>query len=65
MILFASTIAIAAKPSELPDKAYRKGQSEDKRIARYSHLEEIVYRLFEKNGRVPQGLINILISFGR
>lgn len=65
IILFASTIAIAAKPSDLPDQAYNKGQSEEKRMARYFHLDELANRLYEKNGRVPQGLINILSSFGR
>ena len=65
MILFASTIAIAAKPSDLPEQAYSKGQSEEKRMERYFHFEELANRLFEKNGEVPQGLINILSSFGR
>jgi hypothetical protein len=65
MILFASTIAIAAKPSDLPEQAYNKGQSEEKIMERYFHFNEIASMLYEKTGKVPPGLMNILSSFGR
>ena len=65
VIIFASTIAIAAKPSDLPDQAYSNGPSLDKQMARYFHLEEIAYRLWLENGWVPQGLLNAMGSSGR
>ena len=65
MILFASTIAIAAKPSDLPDQAYSKGPSLDKQMSRYFHLEEIAFRLWLEKGWVPQGLMNAMGSTGR
>ncbi len=65
MILFASTIAIAAKPSDLPAQAYNKGQSEEFKWLLYEHFVEIYIKLYDKNGKEPQGILHILGSIGR
>ncbi|KYK34036.1 MAG: hypothetical protein AYK22_00965 [Thermoplasmatales archaeon SG8-52-3] len=64
-IIFASTLAIAAKPSDLPDQAYNNGPSLDKQMARYFRLDEIAYRLWLEKGWVPEGLLMAMGSSGR
>jgi hypothetical protein len=65
MIISASTIAIAAKPSDLPDQAYSNGPSLEKQMARYFHLEELAYRFWLENGWVPEGILRAMGSSGR
>ena len=64
-IIFASTIAIAAKPSDLPEQAYNKGPSWEKQMERYFRLDEIAYRLWLENGWVPEGLLRAMGNSGR
>jgi hypothetical protein len=64
-IIFASTIAIAAKPSDLPEQAYNKGPSLEKQMDRYFRLEEIAYRFWLETGEVPEGLLRAMGSSGR
>ena len=65
MILFASTLTVAAKPSDLPAQAYRKGLRDNIRAFLYDIFLEIANRFYEKRGSVPQWLINTLNSLGR
>ena len=65
MIISASTIAIAAKPSNLLDQAYIKGNSEEFKWLLYEHFVELYDRLYEKTGKEPQGILRILGSIGR
>lgn len=64
-IIFASTLAIAAKPSDLPDQAYNTGPSLDKQMDRYFRLDEIAYRLWLEHDWVPEGLLKAMGSSGR
>lgn len=65
ILLSASTIAMAAKPSDLPEQAYSKGQSEANSMDKYFRLDEIAFRLWQKNGIQPQGLLNAMGIYGR
>lgn len=64
-IIFASTIAIAAKPSDLPEQANNKGQSFEKQMARYIHLDQLAYQFWIETGSVPEGINNALERIGR
>ena len=64
-IIFASTVAIAAKPSDLPDQAYNKGPSLEIQMARYFRLNDLAYRFWLETGSVPQGLLRAMGSSGR
>jgi len=65
IILFASTLTVAARPSYRPDRTYRKGMSDAIREFLYNLFVEIADRLYEKNGKVPQGILNALSMLGR
>ena len=56
---------MAAKPSDLPEQAYSKGKSEANRMDKYFHLEEIAFRLWQKNDIQPRGLLNAMGIYGR
>jgi len=64
-IIFASTIAIAAKPSDLPDQANSNGPSLEKQMARYFRLSELAYQFWLETGEVPEGLLRAMGNFGR
>ena len=65
ILLSSSTIVMAAKPSDLPEQAYSKGKSEANGMDKYFHLEEIAFRLWQKNGIQPRGLLNAMGIYGR
>lgn len=63
MLLFASTMIVAGKPSDLPDQAYRNGKKDDIKEFLYILFDEIASRIYQKKGWVPQGILEILNSF--
>ena len=65
ILLSASTLVLAAKPSDLPDQAYGKGHSEDSKWLRYEHFVELYTRLYDKFGEEPQAIARILSNLGR
>lgn len=65
MLLFASTIAIAAKPDDLTDKAYIKGYSDEFKELLFDHFIELYNKIYEINEKEPNGIILMLESIGR
>jgi len=65
ILLSASTMVVAKKPSNLPVQAYSQGQSEEFKMLLYEHFVEIYDQLYEKNGKEPRGILQILESIGR
>ena len=64
MLLFASTIVVAKKPADLPDQAYRNERKDDIKEFLFMLFDEIAFRLYEKMGWVPQGIMERLSSLG-
>jgi hypothetical protein len=56
MLLSSSTIAIAAKPSDLPEQANLKGQKEDIEEFLIYNFIEILTRIYDKKNWVPLAL---------
>lgn len=66
MLLFASTMIVAAKPSDLPEQAYSNKGKDDFKESQYMRFDKIACRTYEKIGWVPQGIQEkLLILDGR
>ena len=64
MLILASTMIVAGKPSDLPDQAYRNEKKDDIQRFLYILFDEIAYRIYQKKGWVPQGILDVLYSLG-
>jgi len=64
MLLFASAMTVAGKPSDLPDQADRNGRRDDIQESLYNLFDEIAFRIYQKKGRVPLGILEVLNSLG-
>jgi hypothetical protein len=65
LILIPCTINIAGKQNDLPDQASLKKSGEDKELVKYIHFQDLAAKLYEQNGWVPEGILEILSSIGR
>ena len=65
IFLFTCTITIPGKQSELPEQASKNGPKEDHELFLYDHFQQLALKLYEKKGRVPQGILEILSGLGR
>lgn len=65
ILLLPSTMTIAGKPSDLPDQAFRNGPKENIQEFLYNLFQEIAFRIYQKKGWVPQGILEVLDGLGR
>ena len=65
ILLLPSTMTIVGKPYDLPDQTFRNGPKDNNQLFLCNHFQELAERIYLKKGWVPNGIMEILFSFGR